>query len=475
MLLERIYEDKLAQAAYLIGCQRTGAAAIIDPNRDIDRYIEAAERQRVQIVAVTETHIHADFVSGAAELAARTGARLYLSGAGDRDWQYARASEWNAEILFDGSTFNIGDVRVEAAHTPGHTPEHLTFLVTDTASATEPMGALTGDFIFVGDVGRPDLLERAAGIAGTKEASARALYASLQEFKKRPDYLQIWPGHGAGSACGKELGAMPQSTVGYERLFNWALAETDETRFVEQVLTGQGDPPAYFAVMKRVNRDGVTNGTSASPRAIDAAQLKTLLVERSAVMVDARPVADFARQHVAGSVNIPHGRSFLKWAGALLPYDGDVALVLPGGLSAAEPVIKDLSLIGLTRITAVFPAESIAAAASSGVATPSVSQLRVTRLADPEARNGLIVLDVRNDDEWTQGHIPGAIHIPLASLPRRISELPPDRPIAVHCQGGTRSAIATSLLQRHGRDVSNVPGGFSEWERDGFPIARGDG
>src|SRR6266498_4066548 len=188
MLLERIYEDKLAQAAYLIACQHTGVALIVDPNRDVERYIEAAARHRVRIVAVTETHIHADFVSGAAELAARCGAKLYLSGTGDRDWQYSQASEWNADLLSDRSTFEIGDVRIEALHTPGHTPEHLTLLVTDAASASEPMGALTGDFIFVGDVGRPDLVERAAGVAGTKEEAAHALFASLQNFKKLPDY-----------------------------------------------------------------------------------------------------------------------------------------------------------------------------------------------------------------------------------------------------------------------------------------------
>src|SRR5689334_1419587 len=243
MLLRRYYDDSLAQASYLAACEHNKIGIIVDPNRDVDFYIAEAAREKIEIVGVTETHIHADFVSGARELARRTGAKLYLSDSGDADWKYEFISE--GIPLRDGSTIQVGDVRVDVLHTPGHTPEHLTFLLTDTSVADEPMGALTGDFIFVGDVGRPDLLERAAGMRGTMEKGARQLFQSLQDFKKRPDYLQIWPGHGAGSACGKALGAMSQSTLGYERLFNWALAEDNEEKFVQHVLEGQPEPPAY--------------------------------------------------------------------------------------------------------------------------------------------------------------------------------------------------------------------------------------
>ena len=270
MILRRFFDEKLAQTSYIVACEHSKLALVVDPNRNISQYIDAAASDNFRIVAVTETHIHADFVSGARELAQRTAAQLYLSDAGTPDWKYAYAAEAGAELLTDGSTFMVGDVRIEALHTPGHTPEHMTFLVTDTAVGNEPMGALTGDFVFVGDVGRPDLLERAAGFEGTMERGARELFASLRSFRTYPDYLQLWPGHGAGSACGKALGAMPHSTLGYEKLFNWALAETDEQRFVEEVLSGQPEPPAYFAIMKGVNRDGPPVVPPAMPPAAEA-------------------------------------------------------------------------------------------------------------------------------------------------------------------------------------------------------------
>src|SRR5215212_699242 len=276
MLLRRLFDTKLAQASYIVACEHARLALVVDPNRNIASYLDALAEQNLQVIAVTETHIHADFVSGARELAQVTGAQLYLSGEGGQDWQYAFAERANAHILHDGTTFDIGEVRIAAVHTPGHTPEHMTFLVTDTLVGNEPMGALTGDFIFVGDVGRPDLLERAAGMSGTMEKSAHQLFQSLQTFKKNPDYLQIWPGHGAGSACGKSLGAMPQSTLGYEKLFNWALAETAEEAFVREVLAGQPEPPAYFAMMKRINRDGPSPSPRTIPPIIDVSRVAAL-------------------------------------------------------------------------------------------------------------------------------------------------------------------------------------------------------
>ena len=243
MFFRRFYDDQLAQASYLVGCQATGQALVVDPNRHIEPYLRAAEAEGLRVTHVSETHIHADFVSGARELARRAGATLLLSDTGGADWRYRYAAEDGATLLADGDRFLVGRVEVKALHTPGHTPEHLTFLVTDTTVAGEPMGALTGDFIFVGDVGRPDLLERAARVAGTMETSARQLFQSLQRFAALPDYVQLWPGHGAGSACGKSLGAVPQSTLGYEKRFNWAFAVEDEDEFVRAVLAGQPDPP----------------------------------------------------------------------------------------------------------------------------------------------------------------------------------------------------------------------------------------
>ncbi|CAA9340091.1 MAG: MBL-fold metallo-hydrolase superfamily, partial [uncultured Gemmatimonadaceae bacterium] len=256
MFFQRFYDTSLAQASYLIGCQQTGEALVVDPTRDARLYLDAAARERLRVTHVTETHIHADFVSGARELAHQAGAQLLLSDEGGAEWRYGYAGEAGAQLLRDGDRVAVGNVVVEALHTPGHTPEHLSFLVTDAPAHAGPWGILTGDFVFVGDVGRPDLLEKAAGQAGTMEAGARTLFRSLERFRALPDHLQLWPGHGAGSACGKALGAVPSSTVGYERRANWGVATLDEEEFVRLVLAGQPEPPRYFAEMKRVNRAG---------------------------------------------------------------------------------------------------------------------------------------------------------------------------------------------------------------------------
>jgi len=214
MLLKYFNDSKLAQASYMVGCAQTGEALVVDPARDVTQYMQAAEQEGLRITHVTETHIHADFVSGSRELAARTGAMIYLSEMGGPEWQSAYAGENNVIPVHDGDAWMVGNIRIEVVHTPGHTPEHISFLVTDTAGADEPIGVFTGDFIFVGDVGRPDLLEEAAGMLGTKEVGARQQFSSVARFKDMPDYLQIWPGHGAGSACGKALGAIPSTTLG---------------------------------------------------------------------------------------------------------------------------------------------------------------------------------------------------------------------------------------------------------------------
>ncbi len=469
MLVQRLFNDQLAQASYLVVCQHARVALVVDPNRDIDRYVDAAAAEGVRITHVTETHIHADFVSGARELASRTGAELLLSDAGGPDWKYAFAAEANAELLTDGSHFMVGDVRIDAVHTPGHTPEHLSFLVTDTAVSQKHMGALTGDFIFVGDVGRPDLLERAAGYAGTMEDSAQTLFECLKAFSSFPDYLQIWPGHGAGSACGKALGAMPQSTLGYEKLYNWAFAEQDRDRFVAQALTGQPEPPAYFALMKQVNRDGPPAAMLHAPPSITAKDLAAR-ISRDETVVDTRSAADYASRHASGTVNIPRNKSFLTWAGALLPYDSDVYLIIDGEDGERAAVAKELSLIGLDRIGGALPTSSLGLLADSGAAMTGIDQVTVAEFAG--RRDGVAVVDVRAKSEWDDGHLPGAIHIPLASLQSRLSEIPGGE-VVVHCQGGGRSAIAASILERSGRtDVANLTGGFSEWSRSGNPVAR---
>ncbi|MGQ0701590.1 MAG: MBL fold metallo-hydrolase, partial [Gemmatimonadales bacterium] len=445
MYFQRFYDDFLAQASYLIGCGTTGAAVVIDPNRLADQYIAAAEQQGLRITAITETHIHADFVSGTRELAARTGATMYLSGCGTAEWQYEFGGERGVVLLRDRDTISVGRVELRAVHTPGHTPEHLSFLVTDTATAHEPMGIVTGDFVFVNDVGRPDLLEKAANLQGTAEEGARQLFRSLTWFKTLPDHLQIWPGHGAGSACGKGLGAVPQSTVGYERRFNWAFSVNEENEFVSMVLEGQPEPPRYFAEMKRINREGPRIlGAIVVPERVAEHRLEGVLAS-GAVVVDIRPSPDYASGHIPGTLNIPFGSSFATWAGSLLPYDRDLYLLVDeAGIDRLLRMVQTLSLIGLDRVGGYFAGETIALWTGQGGKLGQVEQLSARDLSSK--RNGLVIVDVRGRSEWDSGHIPGAQLIPLAELPERLEEIPANQPVAVHCQVGTRSAIAASLL-----------------------------
>ena len=475
MILKRFYDEKLAQASWLVGCAATEQALIIDPNRDAEQYVAAADDEGLRITHVTETHIHADFVSGTRELAARTGATAYLSDEGGPDWQYG----WTADdtvLLRDGDRFMVGNVRVDVMHTPGHTPEHLCFVITDTAGADRPMGVLTGDFVFVGDVGRPDLLERAAGIAGTMETGARQLHRSIQRFRDLPDFVQIWPAHGAGSACGKSLGAVPQSTLGYEKLFNWAFGIDDEEAFVQAVLAGQPEPPKYFAEMKRINRDGpaVLGGFHPPPRRRDEALAEAL--RAGATVVDIRPAVEFSNGHVPGTISIPLNRSFNTWAGWLVPYDRDFFLFAASGEAERrlEEAVRDLAFVGLDRIAGWFGPGALAlhGAAQLLQTTPQMTPAELYERFDT---GEVEVVDVRGQTEWSAGHLPGVRNIPLGLLPDHAAELPRDRPIVLHCQSGGRSNIAASVLQAHGFDnVINLQGGYRQWSEEGRPVERGE-
>ncbi|MEX2610379.1 MAG: rhodanese-like domain-containing protein [Gemmatimonadota bacterium] len=470
MLLERFYHDKLAHASWMVGCAATGEALVVDPNRDVAAYVASAEREKLRITHIAETHIHADFVSGSRELAARTGATLFLSDEGGEDWRYGFARSGRDVLLRDGDTFMVGNIRIEVRHTPGHTPEHIVLVVTDTAAADRPMGVLTGDFVFVGDVGRPDLLERAAGMHGTMEDGARQLFRSLRTFAELPDFLQLWPAHGAGSACGKALGAVPQTTLGYEKLFNWAFQETSEDAFVQRVLAGQPEPPGYFARMKRVNRDGpaVLGGLPRVPRLADR-RLEDLL-EDDALVVDTRPVAEFAAGHAPGTIHIPLTRSFPTYAGSVLPYDRPLHLVLADGGGALEEVVRDLALIGLDRFGGWCGPEALTEWASGERKLAELPGMDTEELRGRLERGNVHVLDVRSREEWRAGHIPGADLIPLGELPRRMDELP-ERPLVVHCQTGIRSSIAASLLRAAGvEDVVAYRGSFQAWQTAGMPV-----
>jgi hydroxyacylglutathione hydrolase len=477
VLLHRVWDPKLAQASYLIGCTEAKEALVIDANRDVDQYLALAASLNLRIAYVAETHIHADFASGSRELAVRAKARLYLSDEGGDGWRYGFAASDGATLLHDGDRFTVGQIAIQVVHTPGHTPEHLIFLVTDGAAATEPIAAVTGDFVFVGDVGRPDLLERAAGVGGTMEAAARTLFRSLQRFKQQPDWLQIWPGHGAGSACGKGLSAIPHSTVGYERRFNWAFGVTDEAEFARMVLAGQPDPPKYFGTMKRINRDG-PRLLGGLPRPVAESPDRVVeVVDQGGVVIDTRTAAEYASGHIPGTINIPFNNAFTTWAGWVVPYDREVHLLsAKADGKQAEGALRDLAMIGLDRVAGCFGAEALGAWTHAGRALASYPRIGAADLARRLESGQAAVVDVRSRAEWEAGHIPGVLNIPASEIVDRISELPPGRPIVVHCQGGTRSAIAAGLLDARGlAQVHDMPGGFTEWEAAGLPVERGEG
>jgi hydroxyacylglutathione hydrolase len=464
MYFSRLYDRQLAQASYIIGCPTTGEALVVDPHRDVSVYVDVAGAERLRIKYVTETHIHADFVSGSRELARRTGALLVLSGEGGPDWQYAFAESSGAQLLRDGDRFMVGRIQLHALHTPGHTPEHLSFLVTDLSASPIPVMILTGDFVFVGDVGRPDLLERAAKQANTMEEAARTLWRSVQRFRTLPDHIQLWPGHGAGSACGKALGAMPSSTVGYEKLVNWGVSASDEETFVRGVLEGQPEPPAYFARMKRVNREGpAILGGMPSPPALDEEAAKRF-VKAGALIVDIRPADAFARSHVEGAINVPFTRSFTTYGGSVIPYD--VPLILESSDDAVARVneaARHLAMIGYDEIVGFAgppTVRGLPAATSTRVTAPDAMQVH---------RNGMPLVDVRGRNEWDVAHVPTALNIPFPELLERTAELPGNEPFLVQCASGARSAIATSVLRRMGFDARDA-GGLADWERAGGPV-----
>ena len=485
MLLRQYHDPKLAQYAYLVGCQATGEALLIDPERDIDRYVSAAEAEGLRITAVAETHIHADFLSGAREFAERYGARLYLSAEGGEEWQsnWARGtrsdgSPYVGTFLRHGDTFRIGNIDVRALHTPGHTPEHMSFVVVDRGGgASTPIGVATGDFVFVGSLGRPDLLEQAAGVQGAQEESARDLFASLPLFTDLEDHLQVWPGHGAGSACGKGLGAVPVSTVGYEKRYNPALAEADEgeAHFVAAILAGQPEPQTYFARMKRDNRDGVPLlGELPEPKQLDAPGLRAALAVGAWTVVDSRLDRDaFMRRHLPGSLYAPLNKSFNTVVGSLLVDETTPLLMIVDG-DRVEEAVRDLVRIGYDEIPAYATPETLEAHFAAGGASASIPQVSFDEVAELRRDPAVHVLDVRLASEHAEGHVPDSINASYTRLPLYLQErVPRDGALLVHCQTGARSAAAAAYLAREGRDVRFVGEPWSAWVDGGHEVERG--
>jgi len=469
MLLKYFYDEKLAQASYMVGCQATGEALVVDPSRDIEAYLETAKKENLTITKVAETHIHADFVSGARELATQTGATAMLSGEGGDDWSYQFLDTINHELVYDGSKFKVGNVTIEVMHTPGHTPESISFVLYD-RDQEAPMGIFTGDFVFVGDVGRPDLLEKAAGLEDTSEAGGREMFKSLERFKQLPDYMQVWPGHGAGSACGKALGAIPSSTVGYEKITNWALGYEDEDAFVKDLVSEQPEPPKYFAVMKKVNKEGpalLDDLREPNHKKWDSSELGEEL-RNGLQLVDTRPASQFAEEHVPSTINIPNNKSFANWAGWLVDYDKPVYLIAEE--SQVSELTKTLRSIGADDVAGYITPSELVDLKKEGMEMEAYQVTTPEEIADKIENGDVNLIDVRNQNEWDEAHIPQAQHIMLGYLQERIDEVPTDKPVVLQCQSGGRSAMATSVLQANGiKDVINMQGGFGAWSKRQLP------
>ncbi len=457
MFFKQIFERKLAQYAYLIGCQASGDAIIIDPMRDIDQYTELAVQEELRIVAATETHIHADFLSGLREFAEQ-GVKVYASDEGDKDWKYEwlKGSGYDYGFLYDGDEFSVGNIKFRIKHTPGHTPEHISFLVTDGAAADEPMGMLSGDFIFVGDVGRPDLLESAAGQIGSMKTSAQTLYQSVEKFKTMPGYMQVWPGHGAGSACGKALGAVPESTVGYELKFNNSIKAADsEQHFVDYILEGQPEPPLYFARMKRDNKKGpkVLKGLP-EPEKLSIDEILQSATEKNAVILDTREKLEFMRGHLPGSLLSPMDKQFNTTAGSYIREDEHIYLVIEE--EHLEEAVRDLIRVGLDHIHGYATPDDLKHFAGEGGELHTIETIDFDEAAAFMKDPDYSILDVRKASEFEEGHLEGAENIAHTRLLDREEELPKDKTLLVHCRTGIRAAVTSALLVRNGFRVKYI-------------------
>lgn len=466
MFFQHIYDKTLSQGSYLIGCQKTGEALVIDPKRDVDTYLQIAKQNGLRISHVTETHIHADFLTGTRELSALTGAEILLSDEGGADWQY----EFPHTGLRDGSVFKVGNLSLEVIHTPGHTPESISFLLRDHPATDEPVMLFTGDFVFVGDVGRPDLLETAAGLSGTKEHGAQEMYAALKKFAALPGYLQVWPGHGAGSACGKALGAVPSSTVGYELIHNWAFRyENKPADFVRNLLDGQPEPPTYFAMMKRLNKVDrpLLTEVPLHPQ-LNIAEFLATRAQPGTVVIDAREKKLSDQGAVPGALVIPANNAFATWAGWLVDYDQDIVLIARA--DQLDTLTRQLMRIGLDRVQGYLAAEDV----------PDLGlELEVADIIDLETFKNYLdqpdhqVLDVRNLSEYQAGHIAGVDHLFAGTIDRNLDEIDRSKQLVIHCQSGMRAAIANSVLSAHGiKNARIYSGGMNEWSAKQCPIVR---
>lgn len=460
MLFHQRFVPGLAIASYIVGDEKSGEAAVIDPTRDVEDFISFAKDNGLHIRHIIETHVHADFVCGSRELKARLNDEptIYCSGYGGDDWTQPFADEYVKE----GDTISMGDVKFGFQHVPGHTPEHIAVTLFDTSrSGDTPWVMFSGDFLFVGDVGRPDLLGEEA-----KKELAHQLYESVfKRLDELPDITEVFPAHGAGSLCGKAIGSRRSSTVGFERRFNPSLQEKPEEQWVENLLNEMPLSPPYFKRMKQVNKEGPAIIGSELPgqKRWSAKQVHERVCD-NCLIVDVRSKESFAAAHIPKAINIPFGNNLPTWAGWVLPYDHPI-LVIADEPSEMDQVVTHLLRVGFDDVRGYLEG-GIGSWETAGFPLSTLNTMSVHDLdSKRKSEKKLTVLDVRTDKEWNDGHIDGAIHIHGGKLQDRVSEIPQDKPVAVICGSGYRASIASSFLKREGfEDVTNVIGGMSAWK-----------
>ena len=439
MFFKQFYDNHLSQASYLVGCQRTGEAMIIDPVRDLTKYMEVADSEGFKITQAAETHIHADFASGIRDVQERLNANIYVSGEGDDQLSYKNMPE-HTNFVKNQDIIQVGNIKLEVLHTPGHTPESISFLLTDEGGGSRvPKGLFSGDFIFDGDSGRPDLLEKSVQMEGTTEIGAKQMYQSIEGVKDLPDYIQIWPGHGAGSPCGKALGAIPMSTLGYEKINNWAFNVTDESKFVETLTSNQPAPPHHFAQMKKINQFGMN---MYQPYNVFPS------LDNVRIAFDLRSKEAFHGGHTEGTINIPYNKNFINQIGWYLDYENSIDLI--GDKSTVEQATHTLQLIGFDNVAGYrLP--------KSEILTQSIHSVDMTGKEE-------YILDVRNDEEWNNGHLDQAVNIPHGKLLNENIPFNKEDKIYVHYQSGVRSSIAVGILENKGyENVVNIREGYQDF------------
>lgn len=459
----QVYDEGVSQYAYIIGCDKTREAVVIDPQRSIKQYLEIAERKNLKIVAVTETHIHADFLSGIREFLNRTNVKAYLSEHGKSEgWDYAWVSDKdNVDFVKDGSKITIGTITLDVVSTPGHTPEHVVFMVTE-GDAPLPLGVVTGDFVFAGDLGRPDLLERAAKQDGKMKEGAEALFKTVQKFKDNPDSLMIWPGHGAGSACGKSLGNIPYSTWGYEKKTSPALQYNERQSFMEYITAAQKEPPLYFARMKHLNNKGAPLLASQNEyKALSALEMKALAEDKKDLLViDTRDNRnEVMAGHIKGTFYAPFG-SLSTATGSMIEDAGlPIVLVVDETLSAEAK--NRLINIGYDNVIGYMTPKSLGVYLEKYAKAERIATATFAAINDELQAGTLTVVDVRSGTEYESAHIDGAIFAPYTRLPEFLGDIPKTGKLYVHCGSGQRASVAVTYLKAQGYDVVLVNDSFS--------------